>query len=175
MRLRANVLLFLLLVCCSVVTNSIVCDAAMPLHSIAKSTKQQQSGKNKLVTNIKQNLSFPFANPTDRHHSYHGYSANNKSGVWGVLSFVSSMLALFSLVAAALVLYLALPTSLATLFLFTIPRATYFYLALTSIFSSAALIMGLMGIKRKHSGLAIAGFILGSILLIAAITILSNI
>jgi hypothetical protein len=51
----------------------------------------------------------------------------------------------------------------------------YFCLGLTVVLGASAFILGLVGIKRKHSGLAIAGFILGAILLLVGVSILSNI
>ena len=111
----------------------------------------------------------------DRRYHYHAYSAQQKSGVFGILSFCCAIVSFLCVVIAALVLLAALPTSLATVALFTIPGATYFYLAMSMVFSGAAFIMGLVGIKRPHSGLAIAGFVLGTLLLIAGVSILSNI
>ena len=109
------------------------------------------------------------------HNKFRSYTSQQKSGVFGLFSFIAAILSLLSILAAALILYLALPTTLASLYLFSFPRAMYFYLGLSVVFSGGAMILGLLGIKRRHAGFAIAGFILGAIFLLAGITILSNI
>ena len=169
--LRATVLLFILVLFINTAW------AAFPV-------KKQDGPKTEAIAINKNNFRDKFANIVynalpnyfgGRHHQFRAYSSQQKSGAFGILSFVAAILALLCILAAALILYLALPASIASLALFTFPRAMYFYLGLSTVFSGAAIILGLCGIKRKKSGFAIAGFLMGAIFLLAGITILSNI
>ena len=111
----------------------------------------------------------------DRRYKFHSYGSGQKSGLPGILSFVAAMLSFVALIIAAIVVYVKLPQNLATLAVFTIPSAMYFYLGLCVALGAIAFVLGLVGVKRKHSGLSIAGLVIGTIMLLAGFTILSNI
>jgi hypothetical protein len=146
------------------------CEAAFPIHPAAATASTPA-----LATKPPTTIADYWHMATDRRYKFHSYGSGQKSGLPGILSFVAAMLSFVALIIAAIVVYVKLPQNLATLAVFTIPSAMYFYLALCVVLSAAAFILGLIGVKRKHAGFAIAGLIIGAIMLLAGFTILSNV